>query len=106
MPRKPNTNIKGMPFDLSVIRAAWNIGIPIHGYDATQWRRDRFGHVIRFADYGNEQSQYGWHIDHIKPVSMMGFDGLYNLEPLYWKTNIEKSDIYPFHSRKFIREHV
>src|ERR1041384_2144086 len=96
MPRKPNTNIKGMPFDRATIKAVWNTGFPIHGYDATEWRRDPFGHIIRFADYANEQSPYGWHIDHIKPVSMMGFDGLTNLEPVYWKTNIVKSEMYPF----------
>jgi hypothetical protein len=96
MLRKPNTNIKGMTFDHATIRAVWNTGTPIPGYDSTQWRRDPLGHIIRFDDYGNEDSTHGWHIDHIKPVAMSGFDGLTNLEPLYWKTNIIKSDRFPF----------
>ncbi len=99
MPRKPNTNIRGIPFDHATVRAVWNRGEPIRGYDATTWRRDPFGHIIRFLDYGDEESAYGWHIDHIRPVSMTGFDGLQNLEPLYWKTNIIKSDMYPFDNR-------
>ena|SRR5947209_20590586 len=99
MPRKPNTNIKGIPFDQVMVKAVWNSGTPIPGYDATQWRRDRFGHVIHFFDYGNEESPYGWHVDHIRPVAMLGFDGLANLEPLFWKTNIVKSDYYPFDLR-------
>ena len=89
-----------MPFDPSLVRAVWNTGIPIHGYDATEWRRDQFGHVIRFHDYANELSPYGWHIDHIIPPERNGFDGLSNLEPLYWKTNIMKSDRYPFDPRQ------
>jgi hypothetical protein len=100
MSRKPNTNIKGMPFDPALVRAVWNTGMPIHGYDATQWRYDRFGHVICFSDYADEQSPYGWHIDHIKPAELNGFDGLLNLEPLFWKTNIIKSDRYPFDARQ------
>ncbi|MDP4220909.1 MAG: HNH endonuclease signature motif containing protein [Bacteroidota bacterium] len=99
MHRKPNTNIRGIPFDPATVRAVWNRGIPILGYDATEWRRDPFGHIIRFQDYANEESSFGWHIDHIRPVCMTGFDGLQNLEPLYWKTNIIKSDVYPFDSR-------
>jgi len=101
MSRKPNTNIKGTPFDPSTIRAVWNSGEIIFGYDSMHWRRDPFGHIIRFEDYGNEESRYGWHIDHIKPVASMGFDGLSNLEPLYWKTNMIKSDLYPFDGAAF-----
>jgi len=98
MPRKPNTNIKGMPFDPAVVRAVWNSGTPIRGYDATQWRYDRFGNVIYFADFGNEQSPYGWHVNHIVPPEQNGFDGLSNLEPLYWKTNLVTTSRYPFDS--------
>lgn len=101
MPRKPNTTIKGIPFDPPTIRAVWNKGEVIFGYDSTHWRRDAFGHIIRFEDYGNEESRYGWHIDHIKPVALSGFDGLTNLEPLYWKTNMIKSDLFPFDGRAF-----
>jgi hypothetical protein len=99
MSRKPNTNIRGIPFDQFTIRAVWNRGTPILGYDSTIWRRDPFGHIIHFDDYANEESAYGWHVDHIVPVAMRGFDGLQNLEPLYWKTNIIKSDAYPFDGR-------
>ena len=96
MLRKPNTTIRGTPFDHVTVKTVWNTGIPIIGYDATMWRRDPYGHIIRFVDYGDEESIYGWHIDHIRPVSLRGFDGLLNLEPLYWKTNIIKSDNFPF----------
>ncbi len=99
MPKQPNTTSKGTPFEPSIVRAVWNSGIPVRGYDATQWRRDRFGHIIRYADYGNDQSPFGWHVDHIIPSERDGYDGLSNLEPLYWKSNIIKSDKYPFDPR-------
>lgn len=42
--------------------------------------------------------QYGWHIDHIRPVSSFREDELHlmnrieNLQPLWWKDNLSKSD--------------
>jgi hypothetical protein len=96
MSRKPNTTVRGLPFDPATIRAVWNKGEIIFGWDSTHWRRDAFGHTIRFEDFGNEESVYGWHIDHTIPVTARGHDGLTNLAPLYWKTNMIKSDLYPY----------
>lgn len=96
MPRHTNTTVVGAPFDAATIRAVWNRGTSVFGLDPRLWRRDVFGYLIRFEDFANEESDYGWHVDHIKPVSMGGFDGLQNLQPLYWRTNYEKSNSYPF----------
>jgi 5-methylcytosine-specific restriction endonuclease McrA len=35
---------------------------------------------------------YGWHVDHIFPESRGGSRELSNLQPLYWRKNLEKSD--------------
>jgi hypothetical protein len=96
---KPKMRIGGDPFDPETVKAVWNKGLPIPEYDETIWRQDHFGNIIRFNDYADEKSAFGWHIDHIKPVSLAGYDGLQNLEPLYWKTNIIKSERFPFDSR-------
>ncbi len=96
MPRSLNTTINGTPFDAATIRAVWNSATPIFGYDAKVWRLDPSGHTIKFDDFAKETSEFGWHIDHIKPVALRGFDGLSNLEPLQWRINALKSDKYPF----------
>lgn len=67
--------------------AVWNKGRIIQGYDAAIWRHDDFGHVIRFTDYGDRQSDYGWEIDHITALALGGFDDLSNLRPLHHARN-------------------
>ncbi len=54
--------------------------------------KDSNGNKIKYDDYGNRNSVYGWEIDHIKPVSKGGSDGLFNLQPLQWKANTDKDD--------------
>lgn len=65
----------------------WTKGTVIPGFDANVWRYDAFGTVIRFSDYGNRSSQYGWEIDHIVPVALGGTDALANLRPLHCSNN-------------------
>lgn len=59
----------------------------IPGYDPNVWRRDAFGHPIRFSDYGDRSSLYGWEQDHILPKALGGSDALDNLRPLHCKNN-------------------
>ena len=56
------------------------------------FRKDQCEAWIRFDDYGNRNSKYGWEIDHIKPVSEGGKDILSNLRPLHWKNNASRQD--------------
>ena len=46
------------------------------------------------SKYGKTE-QWGWEIDHVKPVSQGGTDDLSNLQPLYWENNRHKGDAYP-----------
>lgn len=94
--REASTNKFGRPFDISEQRTVWQKGKVVVGYDPNVWRQDRYGNHMKFSEYGNRNSQYGWEIDYIKPVSAGGTDDLANLQPLYWRENAEKSNIYPY----------
>tara|TARA_B100000315_G_C14105946_1_gene375952 strand:+ start:74 stop:367 length:294 start_codon:yes stop_codon:yes gene_type:complete len=68
--------------------AVWAKGRPIPGYDPAVWRHDDYGSVIRYSDYGNRDSDYGWERDHYPiPASTGGPDTVDNLRPLHWRNN-------------------
>lgn len=81
--------------DEKLKRAVWSKGSPIEGYSPDEWRRDKCGHAMKYALHGSEV-EFGWEIDHIKPVAKGGSDELANLQPLFWRTNREKGDNYPW----------
>ena len=43
----------------------WDKGTPIPGYDPNTWRRDAYGNIMKYSDFGNRKSEYGWERDHI-----------------------------------------
>ncbi|MGA2795556.1 MAG: HNH endonuclease [Roseiarcus sp.] len=66
----------------------WLKGTPIAGYPESVWRHDAFGSVIKYSDYGNRSSEWGWEIDHYPvPVGLGGTDAYSNLRPLHWRNN-------------------
>ncbi|MBK7970267.1 MAG: HNH endonuclease [Bacteroidetes bacterium] len=71
----------------------------VTGRDPGTYRNDACGKLIKFSEHGNTSSDQGWEIDHKQPVSKAGSDYLFNLQPLYWKTNREKGDTYPWRCR-------
>ena len=80
----------GLPNQLSLDqrkRAAWEKASPVIGYDPTDFRRDAFSWWIRWSDYGNRDSDYGWEIDHTTPSVLGGGDALSNLRALHWRNN-------------------
>ena len=81
----------GIFTDLLHRLAVWQKGRVIPGFSPDVWRWDRYGSVMRYADYG-ETTEHGWEIDHIDPD---GPDELWNLQPLYWVNNRRKSDKTP-----------
>lgn len=96
MPRNRNTRSDGRAFDSATIAAVWNKGRLIPNYDQDIWRHDMCGAVMKHAEHGNTQSQYGWEVDHIRPVARDGGDELANLQPLQWDNNRRKGDTYPW----------
>ena len=49
------------------IKAVWNKGIIVPGYDSTKYRKDIAGAWMAYTQYGNINSELGWEIDHIRP---------------------------------------
>jgi hypothetical protein len=63
-------------------------GLGLLGYGNGEWAHDAHGNLIKFSDYGDRNSPYGWEYDHHPtPRSLGGADEVSNLRPLHWRAN-------------------
>ena len=69
----------------------WDKAKEIRGKDPDLYRRDPYGNEIYKPSYGKD-SEKGWEIDHIKPVSEGGSDHLRNLQAMQTAQNRELGD--------------
>lgn len=90
--RKFNTDVCNRSFEYKVRILVWNKATVVPGRDPNELRKDACGAWIKWSQYGNTDSQYGWEIDHIYPASLGGSDLLFNLQPLQWANNRKKGD--------------
>jgi hypothetical protein len=75
--------------------AVWSKGHIIQGYDPAVWRHDDFGRTIRYADYRDLRSQYGWQEFRIDPAAAGGVDAISNLGPLRWSSSAVRPQSFP-----------
>ena len=87
-----NNSKEGRAFDQATIAAVWSKASIDYNYNPNEYRRDYCGALIRFSDYGNTSSSFGWEIDHIWPKSLGGGDEISNLQALHWLNNRSKGD--------------
>lgn len=92
MARNHGTNTRGGSFDEATIEAVWRKAKPLQNKPG--FATDTCGVTIQRSKHGKIE-QYGWEIDHIKPVAQGGTDDLWNLQPLQWENNRHKGDDYP-----------
>lgn len=82
-------------FDTEIINNVWKKARIVNGFNPDIWRQDYAGAWIKKSEYGNCKSDFGWEIDHQKPVVKGGNDSSSNLVPLQWENNRSKGDDYP-----------
>lgn len=65
-----------------------------------QLRFDEYGALMKFEDYGNRDSEFGWEIDHIDEDPQN--NAFTNLRPLFWRNNCARNanspDFYHFNT--------
>ena len=72
-------------------RAAWARTSPVSGGQLNSWefRKDCLGNLVRFADYGNRHSPFGWELDTLGPHDPDHF------EALHWRAIAARSEHIP-----------
>ena len=77
-------------------RATWARTSPVSDQQLNSWefRKDSLGNLVRFADYGNRHSPFGWELDYIAPRAM-GSNDPENLQALHWRAIAARSDQVP-----------
>ncbi len=87
-------------------RAAWARTSPVGGQQKNAWefRKDCLGNLVRYADFGNRHSPFGWELDYIISRSLGGSTSPENLQALHWKANAARSESLPMRLRHETQE--
>ena len=67
-------------------RAAWARTSPVSSANAWDIRKDCLGNLVRYTDFGNRHSPFGWELDYMGAVAPE------NLQALNWKAVAARSE--------------
>ena len=71
-------------------RAAWARTSPVSGHlNSWEFRKDCLGNVIRYGDFGNRHSPFGWELETV--MSGSGFNDPENVQALHWKRQAQQA---------------
>lgn len=91
--QKPSTKSDNSEFTVDERMAVWMKAPRKLGESLVhQHAIDMCGRKMSWIQYGNRQSSEGWEIDHKNPRANGGKSNIENLQPLNWKTNVDKGD--------------
>jgi hypothetical protein len=77
-------------------RAAWARTSSVSGQlNSWEFRKDCLGNLVRYADFSNRHSPFGWELDYIVSRSLVGSTDPENLQALHWKAAAAKSETLP-----------
>ena len=78
-------------------RAAWGRTSPVSQTQLNAWefRKDCLGNLVRFTDFGNRHSPFGWELDFIVPRSTGGSSDPENLQALHWRATAARGENIP-----------
>lgn len=79
---------EGAPYTAATIDRVWEQAEYVGPKNEQgRFRKDRCGAWINLAAYGDRDSQWGWEIGHVPPLSQGGTASITNLRPLHWLNN-------------------
>ena len=73
-------------------KTVWSKAREVLNMDPTHYRIDECGALIKYEDYNNRNSDFGWEEDHIRPSSKGGEDDITNLRPMQWENNVVRGN--------------
>lgn len=74
-------------------RSAWARTSPVGDHaNAWEFRKDRLGNLVRYGDYGNRKSPFGWELSAIEPRGLASSVEGENLQALHWRATAARTD--------------
>jgi hypothetical protein len=74
-------------------RAAWARTTPVSDQpNAWEFRKDCRGNLIRYNDFGNRHSPFGWELEQLVSRAMGGSGEADNLQALHWKATAVRAE--------------